>query len=266
MFSALKGSRFWPNTDLRNPEMLIHVDVEKTMVSRGGRFTLQAAFSSEEEFVVLFGPSGSGKTLTLLSIAGLSTPDSGKIAFNGRVLFDSKNRVDVPARHRDIGYLFQDYALFPHLTVFDNIGFGLKRNLQWRLSKEDRRRVQEHMEVFEISHLARSLPMALSGGQKQRVALARALIRKPNCLLLDEPFSSLDTLLRRKLREELARVQAAFKIPVIMVTHDPADISAFAQTLVVYDTGQVREVKHYLKKDRQPHASVLSLPLRGSVL
>lgn len=266
MYSVLKGSRFWLNMDLRNLDMLIQVDVEKTMVSRGGRFILRAAFTSEEEFVVLFGPSGSGKTLTLLSIAGLSTPDSGKIALNGRVLFDSNNQVDVPARHRGIGYVFQDYALFPHLTVFDNIGFGLKRNLQWRLSKEDRRRVEEHMEVFEISHLARSLPMALSGGQKQRVALARALIRRPDCLLLDEPFSSLDTLLRRKLRKELARVQTAFEIPVIMVTHDPADIRAFAQTLVVYDTGQVCEVKHYLRKKPETHVSILPFPLRDSVV
>jgi len=245
--------------------MLIQVDVEKTMVSRGGRFMLQAAFSSEEELVVLFGPSGSGKTLTLQSIAGLSTPDSGRIVFNGRVLYDSKRQVNIPARHRGIGYLFQDYALFPHLNVFDNIGFGLKRNWPWRLSREDRRRVEEHMEAFEISHLARSLPHALSGGQKQRVALARALIRKPDCLLLDEPFSALDTLLRKKLRKELSRVQSLFRIPVVMVSHDPADISAFAETLVVYDTGQVREVKHHLKQDRRPGGVVSPGPLEASL-
>lgn len=246
--------------------MLIQVDVDKTMVSRGGRFTLRAAFSSEEEFVVLFGPSGSGKTLTLQSIAGLSTPDSGRIAFNGRVLYDSKNQVNVPARRRGIGYLFQDYALFPHLTVFDNVGFGLKRNWQWRLSGEDRRRVEEHLEVFEISHLAASLPSALSGGQKQRVALARALIRKPGCLLLDEPFSALDILLRKKLRKELARIQSTFRIPVIMVTHDPADISAFAETLVVYETGKVREVRHFLKKDQHSRLAMSSHPLEGSLV
>jgi len=245
--------------------MLIQVDVEKTMVSRGGRFMLQAAFSSEEELVVLFGPSGSGKTLTLQSIAGLSTPDSGRIVFNGRVLYDSKRQVNIPARHRGIGYLFQDYALFPHLNVFDNIGFGLKRNWPWHLSREDRRRVEEHMEAFEISHLARSLPHALSGGQKQRVALARALIRKPDCLLLDEPFSALDTLLRKKLRKELSRVQSLFRIPVVMVSHDPADISAFAETLVVYDTGQVREVKHHLKQDRRPGGVVSPGPLEASL-
>ncbi|MCU0574635.1 MAG: ATP-binding cassette domain-containing protein [Syntrophobacteraceae bacterium] len=246
--------------------MLIQVDVEKTMVSRGGRFKLQAAFSSDDELVVLFGPSGSGKTLTLQSIAGLTAPDSGRIILNGRALYDSKKRVDVPARHRGIGYLFQDYALFPHLTVSGNIGFGLRRNWRWRLSKADRRRVEEHMEAFEISHLARSLPHALSGGQKQRVALARALIRKPECLLLDEPFSALDTLLRKKLRKELARVQSIFRIPVIMVTHDPADIRAFADTLVVYETGEVREVRHHLRKNRGPGSFVSAGPLEASLV
>jgi molybdate transport system ATP-binding protein len=246
--------------------MRIQVDVEKTMVSSGGRFTLKASFVSEEEFVVLFGPSGSGKTLTLQSIAGLSTPDSGRIALNGHVLYDSNERVNVPARHRGIGYLFQDYALFPHLTVFDNIGFGLKRNWQWRLSKQDKRRVEEHLELLEISHLARNLPSTLSGGQKQRVALARALIRKPDCLLLDEPFSALDTLLRRKLRKELARVQSAFKIPVIMVTHDPADISAFADTLVIYEAGRIREVRHFLQEAERSPKSLAALPLEGTLV
>jgi molybdate transport system ATP-binding protein len=246
--------------------MLIEVDVEKTLGSRGGRFTLKASFSSEEELVALFGPSGSGKTLTLQSIAGLCTPDSGRIALNGHVLYDSQRQVNVPARHRGIGYLFQDYALFPHLTVFDNIGFGLKRNWQWRLSGEDKRRVEQHMEMFEISLLARNLPSALSGGQKQRVALARALIRKPDCLLLDEPFSALDTLLRKKLRKELARVQYAFKIPVIMVTHDPADINAFAETLVIYEAGQIREVRHCLKEEERSRKSLSALPLEGTLV
>jgi molybdate transport system ATP-binding protein len=246
--------------------MLIQVDVEKTLISLGGRFTLKASFSSEEELVVLFGPSGSGKTLTLQSIAGLFTPDSGRIALNGHLLYDSRNQVHVPARHRGIGYLFQDYALFPHLTVFDNIGFGLKRNWRWQLSKEDKYRVEEYMEAFEITQLARSLPSALSGGQKQRVALARALIRKPDCLLLDEPFSALDTLLRKKLRKELARVQSLFRIPVIMVTHDPADISAFAETLVVYETGRVREVRHFLRKGRAEGRPSPTQPLAGSLV
>jgi molybdate transport system ATP-binding protein len=244
--------------------MLIQVEVDKELASRGTSFRLKAAFSSEEQFVVLFGPSGSGKTLTLQSVAGLVSPDEGKITLNGRVLFDSKGGINIPSRLRRVGYLFQDYALFPHLSVAKNVGFALERNFPWRLSKHERRRVEEFLEIFEIRHLAESLPFDLSGGQKQRVALARALIHKPNCLLLDEPFSALDTLLRKKLRKELARIQSAFNIPVIMVTHDPADISAFAETLVVYETGQVREVKHHLKKDDPSKSIVQPGPLVGS--
>lgn len=227
--------------------MLIQIDVEKELVSRGRSFRLDAAFSSEEQFVVLFGPSGSGKTLTLQSVAGLVTPDAGRIALNGRVLFDSKRGINVPSRSRGIGYLFQDYALFPHLSVAENVGFAIKKSFRWRLSKQDRRRVEEFLDIFEISHLAESFPFDLSGGQKQRVALARALIRKPDILLLDEPFSALDTLLRVRLRKELSDIQARFNIPVIMITHDPEDIKAFAETLVSYELGRVCGVRPFLR-------------------
>jgi len=227
--------------------MLIQVDVAKKLSSRGRSFNLQAVFSSEEKFVVLFGPSGAGKTLTLQSVAGLITPDTGRIVLNGRVLFDSKAGINIPSRDRGIGYLFQDYALFPHLSVAENIGFGLKKNRLSRLSKHDRRRVEEFLEVFEISHLKDSFPFDLSGGQKQRVALARALIRNPEILLLDEPFSALDTLLRTRLREELLKLHARFNVPVVMITHDPEDIRVFAETLVTFEAGRVCKVECCLK-------------------
>ena len=227
--------------------MLIQVDVEKELVSRGRSFRLKVAFSSEEQFVVLFGPSGSGKTLTIQSVAGLVTPDAGRIALNCRVLFDSKSGINIPSRSRGVGFLFQDYALFPHLNVAENVGFAMKKSFQWRLSKQDRRRVEELLAIFEIPHLAESFPFDLSGGQKQRVALARALIRNPDILLLDEPFSALDTLLRVKLRKELSLIQARFNIPVIMITHDPEDIKAFAETLVTYESGRVCSVRPFLR-------------------
>jgi molybdate transport system ATP-binding protein len=161
------------------------------------------------------------------------------------VLYDSNSRINIPSRHRGIGYVFQDYALFPHLTVQKNVGFGLKKDWQWRPCRQTRLEIEVFLEIFEIAHLANSRPLDLSGGQMQRVALARALIRKPDLLLLDEPFSALDTLLRVKLRKELLEIQSRFSIPVIMITHDPEDIKAFAEELVTYDAGQVRKVESF---------------------
>jgi len=244
----------------RNPDMLIQVDIEKTISSRGRRFTLKAAFSSREGFIVLFGPSGAGKTLTLQSIAGLLTPDSGKIVLGESVLFDSKGGIDVHPQHRNIGYVFQDYALFPHLTVFENVGFGLRKKWPQPLCREQKLKVEEFLDIFEITHLGASFPFDLSGGQRQRVALARALIKTPDLLLLDEPFAALDTLLRVKLRDELLAIQARFKVPVIMISHDPEDIGAFAQTLVTYETGRVCRVDSYLKTKGKEHLNRVPCP------
>jgi molybdate transport system ATP-binding protein len=171
-------------------------------------------------------------------MAGLAAPDAGRIAANGSVLFDREAGIDVPARERRIGYVFQDYALFPHLDVRDNVGFGLG----WRRSREERDRVADILDTFGLAGMARSLPGELSGGQRQRVALARALILGPRLLLLDEPFSALDPLLRGRMREEFLKVQARFGIPVVVITHDPADVDVFADDLVVYGAGRVRTV------------------------
>jgi molybdate transport system ATP-binding protein len=214
------------------------VDIH-TRLGRGRHaFTLRSAFSVEENALVLFGPSGSGKTLTLQAIAGLLRPDAGRIVVDGRVLFDAAAGVDVPARRRGVGYVFQDYALFPHRTVRQNVGFGLS-DLLGRLSPAHRGRVDELIHIFGLEPVAGQRPAHLSGGQRQRTALARALAPRPSLLLLDEPFSALDQPLRLRMRRELAKVLENFRVPMVMVTHDTDEVESLAQSVVVYNRGSV---------------------------
>ncbi len=191
--------------------------------------------------MVIFGPSGSGKSVTIQAIAGLITPDDGRIVLNGRTLFDTRRKVNLPARERNVGYLFQDYALFPHLNVLDNVAFALRPSLAARLDAQVRAQVESFLAAFELSEFGASFPRQLSGGQRQRVALARALIRKPDILLLDEPFAALDPLLRDKMRRELLQIQLRFGVPMVVITHDPADIELFADNLLVFEGGRIKE-------------------------
>jgi molybdate transport system ATP-binding protein len=198
-------------------------------------FDLDVAWASDEPVTTLFGPSGAGKTLTLDCIAGLLRPDGGRIAVGERVLFDSDAGVDVPARARQLGYVFQGYALFPHLSVLDNVAFGL-RGLRRR---ERYARARAVLERIGLADLERRHPGDLSGGQRQRVALGRALATEPALLLLDEPFSALDAPLRHALREDLARVLADWGTAAVVVTHDFTEAYRLADRIVVYDAGRV---------------------------
>ena len=222
--------------------MRIEVDIRKTLRSTGREFTLDVKFSCTDELGVVFGPSGAGKSLALRAIAGLERPDAGRIVVGGRVLFDSVAGVDVPARDRAVGYLFQDYALFPHLTVAENIGFGFKRWWRRKLPLDAGLRVSGMLETFELRGLDRAYPAQLSGGQRQRVALARALIRQPAVLLLDEPFAALDPLLRTRMRKELVATRQLFRVPLLAITHDPEDVSELADTVIVLKHGRVDQV------------------------
>ncbi|OUM01526.1 ABC transporter ATP-binding protein [Variovorax sp. JS1663] len=222
---------------------MIDVDIRLTVADRSRRFELAARFATDAPFAALYGPSGAGKSLTLQAIAGLLRPDAGHVRLDGRTLFDAARRIDVPAPDRRIGYLFQNYALFPHLSVRDNVAFGLKSWHRRRLTQEEDDEVQALLESFGLETMAASRPRNLSGGQQQRVALARALACRPQVLLLDEPFAALHPMLRSALRTELAQVRQRWNIPVLMITHDVEDVIALADVAFVYDHGQVvREV------------------------
>jgi molybdate transport system ATP-binding protein len=230
--------------------MNLQVDIQKRLWSGRRVFRLDVSFATDQNVMVLFGPSGAGKSLTLQAIAGLITPDAGRIAAGEQVFYDSHVRIRVPARNRDVGYVFQDYALFPHLTVARNVAFGLKRGWPWYLPRGDRLRLEEVLDIFELTNLRDSLPRDLSGGQRQRVALARALIRRPSLLLLDEPFSALDAPLRARMRQELLKVRGRFDVPVILITHDPEDVAALAETVVVYEAGRISQVMDLTDADK----------------
>jgi ABC-type sulfate/molybdate transport systems ATPase subunit len=197
-----------------------------------GDFTLDAAWTSEQRVVALVGPSGSGKTLTLQCIAGLIAPDSGRIASGGRTLFDSESRTSLRPQDRRVGYVFQGYALFPHMTVAQNIAYGGRPRDG---STSDRTRAI--IERLGLGTLASRYPTDLSGGQQQRVALARALATDPDVLLLDEPFSALDAPLRRALSGELAQTLREWGKVTVLVTHDLSEAYQIADTVVLYDHG-----------------------------
>ncbi|HQO77735.1 MAG TPA: ATP-binding cassette domain-containing protein [Thermodesulfobacteriota bacterium] len=201
-------------------------------------FALDVEWSIGNELAVMFGYSGAGKSLSLQVIAGLLVPDEGHIQLNGRVLFDDKAGIDLAPQKRAFGYVFQDLALFPHMTVQDNIRYGAHG-----LNENDRKhRAGKVIEQFKLSGLEKKFPHEISGGQKQRVAFARALIRRPAALLLDEPFSALDNPLRNEMRNLLQEIRQDFQIPVILVTHDRTEALTLADTLIIYAGGKVLQV------------------------
>jgi len=240
----------------------IEVQIRKTLRSAAREFHLDVSFTCVDDLNVIFGASGSGKSVTLRVIAGLERPDDGRVAVNGQVVFDSRRGIDVPARLRSVGYVFQDYALFPHLTVEQNIAFPLSRWWWPRPSADVAKRVRDLMDIFEIGGLAQSYPWQISGGQRQRVGLARTLIRKPAVLLLDEPFAALDPLLRIRMRQELLNTQWLFKVPMLVITHDPQDVAALAENLVILRKGKVERT---IDLKGPPYRNEKGVPVRGVI-
>ena len=203
---------------------------------RLGPFEYDAEFEARNEIVVLFGHSGAGKSVTLQLIAGLLRPDDGTIAIDGQIVFDSATGTNLPVQARGVGYVVQDLALFPHLTVAENVSFGMAG----RLSRPEREaRVHELLVRLGLDGFEERKPRTLSGGQQQRVALARALARESRVLLLDEPFSALDDTLRATLRRELLRLREEFGLTVLFVTHDLREAHLLADRLAVFDEGRL---------------------------
>ncbi len=210
---------------------MLKVDIKRTLPG----FSLAAAFSISQEILAILGPSGSGKTMTLQCIAGLLKPDEGHIELNGKVLFDSDKGINLSPQRRNIGFVFQNYALFPHLTVADNIAYGIRH----RPSQEIKPRIIQLLEKMHIQRLANRYPRQLSSGQQQRVALARALAPEPEVLLLDEPFSALDIMRKEQLEFELLELQNYYKGNMLFVTHDLTQGYKLSSRIAVYDSGQI---------------------------
>lgn len=217
--------------------MSLSVRVRKRM---GRGFELDVAFETEARRTVIYGPSGAGKSLTLQAVAGLLRPDAGRIVLGGDTLFDSEAGVDLPARARRLGYLFQDYALFPRLNVRQNIAFGLRRGWLNPSRRAADAAVAHWLGLFELDRVAEQKPHELSGGQRQRTALARALVNEPRALLLDEPFSALDPALRERMRDELQALLDRIAIPMLMITHDPEDLARFGEARLMLAEGRVQ--------------------------
>jgi molybdate transport system ATP-binding protein len=215
--------------------MRLHIDVEKQLAA----FRLQVQLDVGTEILVLFGPSGAGKTTVLNLVAGLATPEAGEIALDGTVFFRRHRPgppVNLPARKRRIGYVFQQYALFPHLTALENVAYPL-----WR-QRDGRARALALLDRMRLAHLADRYPHELSGGQQQRVAIARALAADPQILLLDEPFTALDTAVRERLQRDLRALQRDLGLVVLYVTHNLEDAFAVGDRLAVLREGRLEQV------------------------
>lgn len=210
----------------------MRIKVKKKLKNVDGEFILDIDITAENKSIItVFGKSGSGKTTLLRAIAGLINPEEGYIEVGGQVWFDSRKNINLPPQKRKVGFVFQDYALFPNMTVKENIAFGME--------KRDETFLEHLLELVSLKKLKDRKPHSLSGGQKQRVALARAVARKPDILLLDEPLSALDFDTRRRLQDELLRIHQELGLTTVMVSHDFSEVFRLSDIVFVIDKGKV---------------------------
>ena len=214
---------------------MIEIDIIKPLYTADGIIDLKVNKKiNKGDFLTLFGKSGSGKTTLLRILAGLETPKSGKIVVDKEIWFDSSKKINLAPQKRDVGFVFQDYALFPNMSVKKNLEFALK-------NKNEIKKVDEILEIMEIKNLSNMKPELLSGGQKQRVALARTLMTNPKILLLDEPLSALDTTMRLKLQDELSLIHQKFNITSILVSHDISEVFKLSNRVFKINLGEIEE-------------------------
>jgi molybdate transport system ATP-binding protein len=219
--------------------MIWDIELRKLLRQGDSRFELDVRFNSDAQRLVLVGPSGAGKTQTLKMIAGVVRPDAGRVGIAGRVLHDSATALCLSPQQRRLAVVFQEYALFPHLTVRQNIAFARRRGWLNPSASASDAAVDRWITTFGLDSVAGHWPHQLSGGQRQRTALARALVNEPAALLLDEPFAALDKALRARLRDELRELQASLRLPMLLITHDDDDVHALAADTVHLHAGRV---------------------------
>ena len=214
---------------------MIEINIIKPLYTADGIINLKVNKKiNKGDFLTLFGKSGSGKTTLLRILAGLETPKSGKIVVDKEIWFDSSKKINLAPQKRNVGFVFQDYALFPNMSVRKNLEFALK-------NKNEIKKVDEILEIMEIKNLSNMKPELLSGGQKQRVALARTLMTNPKILLLDEPLSALDTTMRLKLQDELSLIHQKFNITSILVSHDISEVFKLSNRVFKINLGEIEE-------------------------
>ena len=219
--------------------MLWDINIHKAYPSRDRHFAIDISFQSDSKRLVLFGPSGAGKTQVLKMLSGLVAPDKGHIQFSNIDLFNSHKHIHLSPQQRQLAFVFQNYALFPHLTVVQNMAFSLHKHWLNPPKNTQSEQVEYWLNKLELKPLAHQYPHQLSGGQGQRVALARALIMSPKAVLLDEPFSALDEKLRNNLRQELLDLQTQLSLPMILISHHPDDVKTFGEEIICLSHGQI---------------------------
>lgn len=217
---------------------MIVLDIEKQLRSAEGKMDLSLHTTIEKgKLITLYGESGAGKTSTLRMLSGLMRPDSGSIVVDGNIWFDAEKRINLSPQKRKIGYVFQDYGLFPNMTVRQNLEFALPK-------RESDKRITELIEIIELGGLQDRKPETLSGGQQQRVALARALVQQPKILLLDEPLAALDNKIRLKLQDHILNVHREFNLTTLLISHDIGEIIKLSSKLYILERGKIVQEGH----------------------